>query len=293
MLAAVGAAFFALAVLRPLAAGRELMRRHALLLGGSFLIAFVGADALIRATAGSATRFERVLVVAAVARSSARRRRRPRSAGAWAIYVAWAAAAILVRLPHARRPRARRATSRVVLAPARRPAARRRRRGLDRRARLARCSLFPCAGRDGARGRRAALLELRDRDGARARRRRRLEGADASSTRSSQLWETSYGRTLLVKIGLLAVLLVLGWLNRRRLAAGFARLRPIVLAELLVLLVVVGAVGTLTDLRPGSDRRRRRRSRRRRRCVEPPPAPPRGRVRRLRRQAGPLAVGFA
>ena len=108
----------------------------------------------------------------------------------------------------------------------------------------------------------------------------------------SQLWETSYGRTLLVKSALLLVLVALGWLNRRRLAAGFARLRPIALAELLVLLVVVGAVGTLTDLRPGSgagddaeaDAAARRRSRRRRRRAAPSST---------RGQAGPLAVGFA
>ena len=34
-----------------------------------------------------------------------------------------------------------------------------------------------------------------------------------------QLWSTGYGRALLVKTALLAVLVVLGWLNRYRLRA--------------------------------------------------------------------------
>ena len=78
----------------------DVMRRHALLLGGAFLLAFVGADALIRATAGTRDPL----------RALARRRGgRPRSsacvaAGAalrWprAIYVAWAAAAVLFVCP--------------------------------------------------------------------------------------------------------------------------------------------------------------------------------------------------
>lgn len=71
----------------------------------------------------------------------------------------------------------------------------------------------------------------------------------------AQLWETSYGRTLLVKSGLLAALLGLGALNRRallpRLAAGV--LRRSVFAELALLAAVVAAVALLTDLRPGRD----------------------------------------
>ena len=108
----------------------------------------------------------------------------------------------------------------------------------------------------------------------------------------SQLWDTSYGRTLLVKSGLLLVLVVLGWLNRGRLAAGFARMRPIVIAELLVLLVVVGAVGVLTDLRPGSARADPPPATTPPRVAQPPPAPPRGAFVDAA-QAGKIAVGFA
>lgn len=55
---------------------------------------------------------------------------------------------------------------------------------------------------------------------------------------------TGYGRAVLIKTGVLAVVLAVAWLNRRRLQqAGFA-------AELTLLAVVVGAVAVLTDLRP-------------------------------------------
>jgi hypothetical protein len=60
-----------------------------------------------------------------------------------------------------------------------------------------------------------------------------------------QLWSTSYGQALLVKTGVFAVLLVLGWLNRRRLRS--ARLR----VEVALLAVVVGAVAVLVNVRPG------------------------------------------
>ncbi len=60
-----------------------------------------------------------------------------------------------------------------------------------------------------------------------------------------QLWTTTYGRALLVKTGLFAVVLVLSYANRRRLR------RPIVLAEIAVLVVLVLAVGVLTGSRPG------------------------------------------
>jgi copper transport protein len=56
--------------------------------------------------------------------------------------------------------------------------------------------------------------------------------------------DTSYGRAVLVKTGLLAVVLMAGWANRQRLGrAGFV-------GELVVLAVVVGTVAVLTDLRP-------------------------------------------
>jgi copper transport protein len=67
----------------------------------------------------------------------------------------------------------------------------------------------------------------------------------------SQLWATSYGRAILVKTGLFAVLLGLGSVSRSRVAAGVERLRTLVLAELVLLLGVVAAVAVLTSLRPG------------------------------------------
>ena len=56
--------------------------------------------------------------------------------------------------------------------------------------------------------------------------------------------DTGYGRAVLVKTGVLAVVLGLAWVNRRRLRRlGFV-------AELGLLAVVIGAVAVLTDLRP-------------------------------------------
>jgi copper transport protein len=67
----------------------------------------------------------------------------------------------------------------------------------------------------------------------------------------SQLWTTGYGRAILVKTGLFAVLLGLGSLSRSRVAGGVERLRNLVLAELVLVLGVVVAVALLTSLRPG------------------------------------------
>jgi copper transport protein len=61
-----------------------------------------------------------------------------------------------------------------------------------------------------------------------------------------QLWRTGYGRALLVKTGVLAILVVLAALNR-------TRLRTVVAVELVLLAVVVGAVAVLTNVRPGRD----------------------------------------
>ena len=288
VLAAVGAAFFALVVLRSLDAGPALMRRHALLLGASFLIAFVGADALIRSTAGSATRFERVLDVAAVAAVVGALAAAAALRWGRAIYLAWAAAAVLFVCPTLAGHALDRDQPRL-LAP------------LGDLLHLGAAAVWL--------GGLASLLLAFPREEASARNAaaRRFSGfaipmvlvlvaggASRALTQLdsvSQLWETSYGRTLLVKSGLLLVLVALGWINRRGLAAGFARLRPIALAELLVLLVVVGAVGTLTDLRPGSARATTPKPTPPR-VVKPPPAPPRGAFVDAG-QAGPLAVGFA
>ncbi len=79
-------------------------------------------------------------------------------------------------------------------------------------------------------------------------------------TSVQQLWQLSYGRAILVKTGLLLALLIVAWINRfrlvPRLAAGGStraerQLEATALAELALLLVVLGAVAVLTDLRPG------------------------------------------
>ena len=71
----------------------------------------------------------------------------------------------------------------------------------------------------------------------------------------SQLWTTGYGRALLIKSGLLAVVIGLGWINRSRLVpsvgTALGALRRNVTAELLLLAGVVTAVAFLTDLAPG------------------------------------------
>src|SRR5262249_9702343 len=99
VLAAAGATFFALVALRGLGTGAETERRHQVLLGASFLLAFVGADALIHATLGTATRFERVLDVAAVVSVVGAA---AIGIALWvqrAIWVAWAASAVLFVCP--------------------------------------------------------------------------------------------------------------------------------------------------------------------------------------------------
>jgi hypothetical protein len=67
-----------------------------------------------------------------------------------------------------------------------------------------------------------------------------------------QLWSTGYGRTLLVKSGLLLALVGLGALNRLRLARGSGLGRGLS-GELVLLAGVVAAVSLLTLLRPGRD----------------------------------------
>jgi copper transport protein len=69
----------------------------------------------------------------------------------------------------------------------------------------------------------------------------------------SQLWTTGYGRLLIVKTGLLAALVIFGWVNRYRLIprGATATLRRSVSAELVLLAGLVVAVAILTDARPG------------------------------------------
>lgn len=73
---------------------------------------------------------------------------------------------------------------------------------------------------------------------------------------AGQIWSTGYGRTLILKSGLLLALAAIGWMNRYRLLPRGARtvLRRSVAAELALLAVLVAAVALLTDLRPGRDR---------------------------------------
>jgi copper transport protein len=72
-------------------------------------------------------------------------------------------------------------------------------------------------------------------------------------TAVSQLWSSGYGRALLVKTGLLALLVLLGWINRFRLLPRLrlGALRRNVTAELVLLACLVIAVAFLTDLAPG------------------------------------------
>jgi copper transport protein len=69
----------------------------------------------------------------------------------------------------------------------------------------------------------------------------------------SQLWSTSYGRALLVKTALFLPLIGIGRLNRRLLEQGTVRLKRPLQVELAGLVVLLGVVGVLTDLRPGSE----------------------------------------
>jgi copper transport protein len=72
-------------------------------------------------------------------------------------------------------------------------------------------------------------------------------------TAVSQLWSSGYGRALLVKTGLLASLVLLGWINRSRLLPRLRleALRRNVAVELVLLAGLVVAVAFLTDLAPG------------------------------------------
>ena len=120
----------------------------------------------------------------------------------------------------------------------------------------------------------------------------------------SQLWSTSYGRTLLVKTGLLAALVLLGARNRYRLvprlraATGrnpaalraFAGLRRSVAVELCLLAAVVGAVSLLTELPPG--RNARAAPALRASATRPPKLPPPGGVV-LAREDGDRAVALS
>ena len=67
----------------------------------------------------------------------------------------------------------------------------------------------------------------------------------------SQLWTIGYGRAIVAKSVLFGLLVLLGWMSRKRIAAAFTRLRASVVAEIAVFLGVVVAVAFLTALPPG------------------------------------------
>jgi len=104
----------------------------------------------------------------------------------------------------------------------------------------------------------------------------------------SQLWSTGYGRALVVKSALLAVLVVLGWINRYRLVprARIDGLRRNVAAELVLFAGLIVAVAVLTDLRPGRDRANAAVA------SGPPPLPPKGSVVQAQ-EDGQFAVALA
>lgn len=106
-------------------------------------------------------------------------------------------------------------------------------------------------------------------------------------TALAQLWDTSYGRALLVKTGLLLAVLAAGWALR-------ARARERAAVELALVAVLIVAVSVLVELRPGRNVtaavavaavQAAQPSR-------PPPPPPAGAVV-LAREAGPLGVAVA
>lgn len=100
---------------------------------------------------------------------------------------------------------------------------------------------------------------------------------------ASQLWETSYGRTLLVKAGIALAAVVAGLLLR-------ARLRRRAAVELVLVTGVVVAVAVLVQLRPGRNAIPVAQASASEPAPEPPP-PPRGAVV-VAREAGPLGVAL-
>ena len=263
VLGAAGAAFYSAAVL-----GGSLPRRQAHLLFACFLLAFAGADALVHATSAGGTRFEHFMLVAAVAAGIGAAAAALAPLRAWLRYVAWAAAGVLFVCPtlagHALDP-----GQPAVLAPAAdllhlggaavwlggvASLALARTGSIQRFARFA----LPAVAVVALGGAARALTEL---------------------SAASQAWSTSYGRVLVAKTGLFALVLGLVWLGRRRFLA----------VQLLLLASLGVAVGVLTDLRPG---RAGPRTAGASALPLPPPPPPAGAYVDAG-QAGPFAVGFA
>ena len=107
----------------------------------------------------------------------------------------------------------------------------------------------------------------------------------------SQLWSSGYGRAITIKTGLLAALVVLGWINRARLMPRLrlTALRRNVAVELVLLAGIVTAVAFLTDLAPG---RQLARAVTRPETPQPIDTPPRG-ATVLAGESGDRAVGLA
>jgi copper transport protein len=264
VLGAAGAAFFSVAVL-----GGALPKRQAHLLFAFFLLAFAGADALIHATSAGGTRFERFMIVAAVATGIGAAAAALAPLEARLRFVVFGAAAVAFVCPtlagHALDD-----DQPAVIAPA--------------------ADLLHLGGAAVWLGGVASLALART---GTVRRFAQfalpavlvvaLGGAARALTELSsvsQVWTTSYGRTLLVKTAVFTVLLVLVWLARRRL----------LVVQLALLTVLAVSVGVLTDLRPG-------RARSAVSSAQPTgpvqPAPPPAGAYVDAGQAGPLAVGFA
>jgi methionine-rich copper-binding protein CopC/putative copper export protein len=264
VLGAAGAAFYSAFVL-----GGALPRRQAHLLFASFVLAFAGADALIHATSAGGTRFERFMIVATVASGvgAAAAALAPRVE--WLRFLAWGAAAVLFVCPTLA-GHALDADQPAVIAPAADllhlggaavwlggvASLALARTGTVRR--LAQFAL-PAVAVVALGGAARALTEL---------------------SSPSQLWTTSYGRTLLVKTGIFAAVLGLAWLGRRR----------FLLVQLGLLVVLGITVAALTDFRPG---RARPAVASAQSNVALPPSPPPPGAYVDAGQAGRLAVGFA
>jgi len=78
-----------------------------------------------------------------------------------------------------------------------------------------------------------------------------LVRALAELSAASQLWTTGYGRAILAKTAIFAVLLGLGALSRATVREGVGRLRNVLRFELALALALIVAVAILTSLRPG------------------------------------------
>jgi copper transport protein len=106
-----------------------------------------------------------------------------------------------------------------------------------------------------------------------------------------QLWSTGYGRLLIVKTVLLALLVTIGWINRYRLVPQLSLegLRRSVAVELALFAGLVAAVALLTDLRPGRDRSARAAVAE----AKGPPPLPAGSMWVQARESGDLGVALA